>query len=505
MKYLLLISIIFSLIFPAASQKNITLGKPYPVTGAEKRFYFVQGGEILAVKVSTESIVLQKLNTADLTLQKTKAYKDFPKNFYVDEVCRIKNRYYAFYEVWVKGNQQLFYYEIDFAEGTFKGEAKKLFEIPKYGGSLKYNYSKDSSRMMIQYKLAPKNSTASTHDKIAVYVFDQDLHELWNSTIEKSYIENKVDDDVDHVDSKGNLYFATNVIKDNTTDIKKPGKEEPNYDLEILKVTPTGEITRINIDIEKKFIQKIWISESANGSIVVGGFYHLAGNENDVLGMLFFKVNENNQASNITTQEIPLEILNQYVSERARSVNEERKKNNRAVFVNLHMNNMEVQEDGSIILIGEQQSTEPGVKFETLHNDDLLVTKLSDSGKLIWMRRIPKRLHSGGGFDGKSFFYLKGSAAHYFIFTDNEKNLNLSATDVPADHENGTTFGQLVAYKIKDDTGIVTKISIFDSRDVSGMKLYYQPNRIVATGPSTFALEAYKKNNEDILLDIALE
>jgi hypothetical protein len=506
MKYLLLIPTLFFIIFPAASQKKITIGKPYPVTGAETRFYFVDGGEILVVKELSESIVLQKLDAASLTLQKTKICRDFPKDFHINEIQKIKGRYFTFYTIWVKGNQQLFYYEIDFAGGTFKGEAKKLLEIPKYAESLKYNFSKDSSKIVIQYRLAPKNSKPRIYDEIVVHVFDQNLHEQWNRTVIKSHVENEREDNVDLVDSKGNFYIATKVFKDNTTDIRKSGKEEPNYSIEILKLAQAnGEVTHVNIDLEKKFIQKIWISESTNGSIVAGGFYHIIGNENDVLGLLFFNVNENNNVSHITSQEIPVEILNQYVSERVRNVNEERKKNNRAVFVNLHMRSMEVQDDDSIILVGEQLYTESGNKFETFHNDDLLVTKFSDSGQVIWMRRIPKRLHSGGGFNGRSYFYLNGSGEHYFIFTDNEKNLNLAPTDVPADHANGTTFGQLVAYKIKDDTGLVTKIFLFDSRDVSGMKLYYQPYQMIATGPSSFVLEAYKKNNEDILIDIELE
>ncbi|HEY8934578.1 MAG TPA: hypothetical protein VIM65_05130, partial [Cyclobacteriaceae bacterium] len=56
------------------AQTTITLGKPYVVIDADRKYYFSRGNEILAVKVNRKTIHLQKLNSGNLTFEKIRLY-----------------------------------------------------------------------------------------------------------------------------------------------------------------------------------------------------------------------------------------------------------------------------------------------------------------------------------------------------------------------------------------------------------------------------------------------
>jgi hypothetical protein len=104
-----------------------------------------------------------------------------------------------------------------------------------------------------------------------------------------------------------------------------------------------------------------------------------------------------------------------------------------------------------------------------------------------------------------SYAYFSGKNEDYFMFLDNEKNLNLPVDEVPARHVDGAG-GFLMTYKINKETGVVKKTSLLDTRNINGMEVYqFKPTRILATGPSTIVFEAYKKKKEDILVKVVLE
>jgi hypothetical protein len=121
------------------------------------------------------------------------------------------------------------------------------------------------------------------------------------------------------------------------------------------------------------------------------------------------------------------------------------------------------------------------------------------------MKKLPKRQEGGAGFGGMSYCYFISDKNHYMIFLDNEKNMDLPLTEVPARHVDGAG-GFLTAYKINDASGAAEKVSLLNTRDVNGMEVFqFAPHRIMATDVNTLVFEAYKKKKEDILVKIVLE
>lgn len=528
-RFLCLIFILTIDALTVAAQTKVTVGKPYAVIDAEQKYYFTADGEILTVKIQRKAVFLQKMNARDLSFIKIKMYDDFPKDFQLEQITEFKNRYYVFYSLWQDDQEQLYCREIDFAAGSFKGNGKKIITVnEKITGTLvrasmwrmaasdkfDFFFSHDSSSLVIQYRLkAEKRNDSKNYDMIGMHVFDKDLKEKWANKVKMPYTEKKMDNLNYSVDSKGNVYIVSRVFNDNTTNLKKRGEEDANYHLEILKATaPTGNITTTPVDIADKFIQTVWLYESAQGSMICAGFYNNGREFNNVDGILLFKLSPDGKVFDANTYEIPVEILNQYASGKEKRKNERKDENDRAEFENLNLDHVIIENDGSIILTGEQSFVKSHTSYmngrtntyHTYHCNDMLVAKIGPTGKLVWMKKLPKRQEGTSGFGGMSYRYFISKDYHFFMFLDNEKNKELPLTEVPARHVDGIG-GFLTAYQVNDKTGEVTKASLLDTRDVNGMEVFqFAPYRLIATDVNTLVFEAYKKKKEDILVKIVV-
>ncbi|SKC72765.1 hypothetical protein [Ohtaekwangia koreensis] len=512
------------------AQSKVTVGKPYAVIDAESKYYFTNNGEILTVKIHKRAITLQKMNAVNLSFQKIKLYDDFPKDFQLEKITEFKDRYYFFYSLWENEEEQLFCREIDFASCSFKGPGKKVITVKEeISGSLvragmwrmalsdkfDFFFSYDSTSLVIQYRLKPeKRNDSKNYDVIGMHVFDKNLKEKWSNRIKMPYTEKKMDNLDYSVDSKGNVYIVTRVFNDNTTDEKKRGDDDANYHLEILKVaTSSGAITTTKVDVADKFVQTIWLYESAQGHMICAGFYNTGKNMDNVDGVILFKFSPDGKLFDLNSYEIPVEILNQYASGKTKRKNDRKDDDDKAEFENLDLQHVEVQKDGSIVLVSEQKYIRTHTTYTngrsntyyTYHCNDIFITKINASGKLAWMKKLPKRQEGGAGFGGMSYCYFISDKNHYMIFLDNEKNMDLPLTEVPARHVDGAG-GFLTAYKINDASGAVEKVSLLNTRDVNGIEVFqFAPHRIMATDVNTLVFEAYKKKKEDILVKIVLE
>ena len=515
------------------AQAQVKLGTPYTVVDAGFKCYFEEGNEILTVKISGRKVTLQKMDSEKLTFIDSRTYEDMPDGFQLENVMEHNGRYFVFYTLWDKPNktEQLFYREVDFKGGAFLGEGKRIVAVDqKIVGGYTFNYSNDDSKVLIQYRLKPTiRSDSKNYDVIGLAVFDQNLFPIWTKEVVMPYTEKKMNNIDYSVDGLGDAYILTTVYNDNTTDEKKRGEETANYHIELLKISSTSaEIAITQIQVGEKFINGIWLFESPENYMFCAGYYTNKGNYDSVDGIFIFKIGKEGKSYDVKTYEIPLEIINQYISERAQRKNEKREeKGDDQGLNNLDLKKLIVQPDGSIVLVGERFHIEERsyYDFQTkrtrtttiYHYDDMLITKIGSDGQLAWMKKLPKRQtlttsssHSGyfsytSRFvlrGGLSYEYMEGDHKHYLIFLDNEKNKDLTVDEFPAVHVNGAG-GFLTAYEVNDADGKVTKYSLLDLRNVQGMEVYqFSTDRILPTSPNTFVLEVYKKKKEDILIEV---
>jgi len=504
-----------------------SVSKPYPVVDAPKKYYFHQDDGIMTVKIRGKLVTIQKFDAKTLNFKGQKIRKDMPAGFSLEGVFEFNKRFYMFYSVWDKPNakEQLFSWEIDFEDGALKGKGKRLIRVDgKITGSafssvgfwsvgvvnkFGFQFSFDKTKMLIQYRKKPKiRDDSKNYDVIGMYVFDGDVEAVSGEEIKMPYTEKKMDNLDYSIDGDGITYILARVRKTKTS------SSTASHYIELLRIEAGSRIIeKTAVKVGEKKIQSIWLYESPGDVMVCAGFYG-KGWATGVDGMFIFKIDKDGGLYDMADYEIPAEIIKQYESTRTQKKTARKEARGKAVFENLKLRTIVVQSDGSMLLLGEQYyvkkhtytDSNGNVKtYYTYHYEDMLVTKIGSDGKVAWMRKVPKRQMGKNGRGGMGFKYLSGAEHHYLIFLDNVRNMDLALNKPPAQHTDGAG-GYLTTYKIHDETGEVTKLSIFDTKDVRGIKIYqFNTGRIFDISSNQMVIEVYKKKKQDVMIKITMK
>lgn len=523
---LFLSSQLFSQTVKTAKDFDVEIGTPYPVVDAPIKEYFYYNDEILSIKIDAE-ITVQKFNANSLDQKSRKEVatkKSLPRGYEHEEFVQVGDKVFEFYNVWDKPNktEQIFVQEIKF--GNMGLENNRL--ISKISGKVQSAMGKDKidiydsfdqSKFLMTYRRHPKvKSDKVNKDVIGMTVFNEDMKIIWEKEITMPYTEAMMDNLGYTVDSKGNAYLLARV------------RTGDNAHLELLKYNNSDkpEITEIKAD-GKHFPHGITLKEGKNGVIYCAGFY---GEGRSANGVYISVINASGKITNEQFHDIPLEIINQNISERKQEKNEKKEDKGKEVGIyELGLDDIIVNEDGSFNLLGEvfyvrttTTHTKSGTRTTYTYNYlEMFMTKLTADGKVAWMKKLPKSQRfvtssSGMGFGisfttsfkrngpDLSYKYMSTGKDHYLLYLDNIKNLDLPLNKYPATHASGKG-GFLTAYKINDASGDVSKLSLFDLKDVKGISVYqFTTSRIVQPNDKEIIVELYKKQKQDILLRINL-
>jgi len=548
-------ALIASLALPILSfaQFDYSVSEPYRVVDGEK-FYIGKEGKMLAVKRHKKEIHIQLFDSRKPALINTKVYSEteLPKGFVIEKLYTFGDKCFLFFNVWDKPNktEQLFCREIDFDKGAFTGKNELLFKIDgkitgtplvRFGfhqsrimggvslgikinmnGSKKFgfSFSQDSSKLIIQYRRKPlEKRDKLNRDIIGMYVYNHGMKKQAGREMEMPYTEKKMDNLDYTVDSDGIPYMAAKVYPENSRGTKKKNPDGKgkiaNYKIELIKVDlEKGSYKITPIEIAEKFITKLLLYESSEDNMICSGYYNTRGTATD--GTFMFNLNKDGGVSDIKHHEIPVEVMNMYERKGTQKRNERKDAKGKAQFEHLTLRECVVQDDGSIILVGEQYHVKSyttytnGVartRYEYLY-EDILITKIAANGNLAWMNKLPKRQSSrSSSKGGMSIKYIqdKDNGNHYIMYLDNVKNIDLDIDKIPKKHVDGKG-GFLTSYKVNDESGKVSKENLFDMRDVKGINVFqFNTNRITHTSGSEFLVETYKKGKEDILIKIKVK
>jgi len=543
MKKLLLLLGMFMLTFNSFSQKKLSsdysysVSAPYKVFDAGQKVYFSKGNEAIAIKLDGKEVLIQKFNTEKPSFIKEKKYeKFFPKNYSVEDVLEIGEKFYLFYSSWDGDNdkEQLFSVEIDFATGEFLTQ-KLMFQVDgKIAGTMtrsggfmggfslsvqdKFDIfrSYDKKNILVQYRKKPEvKNDKKSFDIIGLAAFDNMLNEISNREVTMPYTERRMNNLDYQLDNDGNLYLLVKVFHDDSNDDKKKKKDVvANYHLELFLIkNGSVKIEISKFENKEKFITKLWIFDSSKDFLVCGGFYSNGkGDLDDSDGILAFKIDKSGKIYNEVYHDIPVSVLNQYESNKTKKKNEKKeRKGEEAKFSDLELRDLFINEDGSLVLVGEQYfmkthtttSMNGGVRtYFTFHYNDILVTKIGVNGELKWMNKIPKTQKGSRGQGGMSYKHFYANNNHYLVFLDNVKNIDLPIDKIPAMHSDGQG-GYLTAVKISDEDGVSKKASIFNGRELNDFQMHqFSVDRILKTSENSFMLEIYKKKKEDVMIKV---
>jgi len=541
---------------------SYTVSEPYQVYDAAKKFYFSKNGEMLTVKPWKKYLIIQKFNEISLKQISLKEYNDLPKNYVVEGMEEIQEKFYFFYSTWSgkkTKQERLYYREINFEKGAFIGDAKQIIGVSgKLAGTMAISNSanmftfganetvdkfsiqksKDESRILIKYRKKPKvKNDKKSYDIIGLSIFNSTLNKQWEREYTMPYTERRMDALDYEINSNGNVYLVSRVFHDDSNKDKKGNNF--NYHIELFNfLESNATILKTKLELGDHFINGIKLVETDDKNMMCLGFYNnLISNVNkannkitkrgNADGIFTFKLTNDAKVTDKHKYEIPIDILTQYIGKGAKNRAKNRDKKDKAEFVDLQLKDIILNPDGSLIMVGEQSYAVEhrssgggyggGSVYYVYYYKDMLITKIDSEGKLSWMKKLPKRQvgkpKTGQIYDtskmyqgGMSYSYFSTKGNHYLVFLDNVKNIDLPITKIPAKHDDGKG-GYLTAYKINDTTGHISKGSILDTRNVKDKLAVYQfsNNRLVKIAEDEFIVEVYKKKKEDVLIKIKIE
>jgi hypothetical protein len=496
-------------------------GTPYPVVDAAVKSYASKDGSVVSFKMSRGKVTIQKFGGSKLAQESIEVYEDFPKGTVYEDDIETKDFVYLLYSVWDKANktEQLFVRAIDLSTGKFVDGGDRVIAVDGKvtggdGNKFKLATSFDNSKLLIYFRKKPESRNDKINkDVIGLYVFSTDLKEVWGKDVEMPYTEARMNNIDYTVDSDGNVFVLTEVMKDGETR-RYDRDDNPNFDYQLVSVSQSGvSVDASDIDVKGKYVTQVNFFEGKDNTLLLAGFY---GNKRGVQvdGIFYCAVDKSGSQADFKSFEIPTELIKQFMSQRSQDKMDKKEGKGKDLGItNMRLRELHIEADGSILFASEKYyvvshyNSKTGQVTYTHYYEEMLAGKISKSGELLYMRKLPKKQISpttGSPYyrGGLGYRLIESKNNYYFMFLDNIKNLELAENKVPERHLDGKG-GFLTAYQMNKETGEVKKLSILDTRDAQGYDLFqFNTERIVALDDDEFALECYIKGKLDIMIRI---
>jgi hypothetical protein len=362
--------------------------------------------------------------------------------------------------------------------------------------------SLDKSKIMILYRLKPEvKNDSKNKDIMGMFVYDTSLEKIWGEEKTMPYTEKDMDNLNYGVGNKGYIFTLI--------------RNKPEEKYEILAFNQDGmESKDLGISTDM-YLHNLKIVETSEGIVRCSGFYANGIEFKVGFGGGSFVINTDGiftftmdgDGNVLSKNKIPFELdfMKKYLSDRQKKKVEKREAEGKGGIIGLQMIDFKMQEDNSFVIVGECQyvSVEPwgtNLSATVYHYANIVAAKLSENGEIVWIKKLPKNQAGLNGIGGMSLKYMNNLGKHYFLFLDNNKNAQLSSTEVPAAHKDGLG-GILVAYIIDDASGDVEKHSLVDLVNVNGKKLYqFNVSRIFEGSDGVLMTESYLKKKQDGLV-----
>lgn len=362
------------------------------------------------------------------------------------------------------------------------------------GNKFAVKQSKDGSRILIEYRLKPKEKRDKLNkDEIGIHVFDADLNEIWGSVVTMPYTEAEMD----------NLAYL--MASDGVPRILAYVRESKQY--EWLSITEDGiESTLIDLP-EEAGLYGLRMIEKEDGNVLFVGF--------DAYGYTMLDVSLSGQVDNWRRGEFSLDFITMNLRTRDQKKEKKKaeKKKAKPGIYDLELTDYSVSPDGGSVLVGERRYIVTTTYVDsqgrtrtknTYYFTNVVMVKLDPEGEVVWMKKIPKLQKGGRGRGGMGIKYIRGKDAHYVLYLDNIKNNDIPIGRDPYSHVDGKG-GFLTAVKIDHETGDMERHPIFDVKDVKGVKAYqFNTERLFDISENAIMLETYIKSKKDAMIKLEL-
>lgn len=492
---------------------------PFTVVDAlSKKYFVVEGGFSIAVKTEDQIVNIQKFDANEMKQVKKKTYEDLPKGAVMQDVVQMGQRIFFIYELYDKKGKRfdVFSREVLIENCVLKRPVKmfstsrkavynykEFGEVPKgmgyksiRGKAFEVVLSNDQSKLVVRYRLSPiSRNDSENYDEIGFQVFDLDMTKIWGKEQRMPHTEAEMNNVAFALANNGMAYMLAGINSDNSMELMRISQDD-------FSTTPI-ELDRDLVARELQFL------ESKDGSFTCTGFFSESLKAKYSTGVFHFKFDANGGLIHSSTHKFPLELVQQYVSNKEKKKAEKREDKEQAGIDDLRLNEIHLQDDGSIFLLSEAANTYTVQRgnstslYWSYRNG--LAMKIGNDGELQWIVKIPKNQKGSKGSGGMSFKYVPGKTHHYLLYLDHIENQNLSLEEVPEMHKD-ELGGILTAFKIEDSTGDAEKESIFNVRDFKGKEIHqFATSRIMDLEPNVFLLETYIKGKKDMMVKMELK
>ncbi len=332
-------------------------------------------------------------------------------------------------------------------------EPKVIYYAPLTPTRYYFNMSSNKEFALITCLLPDKEKRAKLNKKqMGFCVIDKNLEVKLSKVVEMPYIETLMNLRGYNVDSKGNVFMLLSFSRE-----KEDGtKEFGGY--ELVRIATDGSLQKKELTTNGASLNNCMFTDDLNGNLVITGHYSKSGARGIYIYRFGPDADTKSAGAGIKFYEFSKELFKAYEND----ANQEEIDKTGRLDASLYFDDIFFHPNGDIVIVNEQYKVEASNDRIKNYYFDIIAMKANSEGKLVWMKKIPKN-QRGAGRSDLSYKYHYNNGNDYFIFIDNEKNLNLAIDEAPKAHicRQG---GYLVAVKL-DPIGNMQKIPIFDLRN----------------------------------------
>ncbi|MHA7056990.1 hypothetical protein ACWGOQ_0007215 [Aquimarina sp. M1] len=501
---------------------NFKIGEKYKRIKNLNAYYVASGDRMVAVKKGRNDMTIQRFSLKDLKEEVKKRQVIEDKGDF-QTVMNLNGKAVVFYTVKDKAFAQKISLTGIIAEkpvlvGSDKDNItndvgfKSTYGFDAGGRINKFVFKKsfDGTKLLVLFRVKTADDKA---DKIGISVYDSNLKLLWSRKVRLPYANKWLENEDFAIDNEGSFYMTASVFNSRA---EEKNKEEYTYRTEVFKIKESPkEIVKSKIELPGKSIMDAVIGLDKQGKIRVSGFYVTDTNKIEMSGLFSAILDETGLVNSVVKTDIPTEIIKQYALKREERINEGTQDDkDKKDFENIKVNDILYNEDGSLVILGEQRYVE---SFTTSSSSgsrttykyfyrDVIASKLSLAAQVQWFHKLPKYQMGARGKRSMSYINFKNKGKHYLFFIDDFTNLKRSFDEYPTRYFDGKKeFLYLTSYTIDDVSGEVIKEPILTGSDIRNSRLDNLEVYKAATLPNQdMIFEAYDGKKNNLLLKVSL-
>ena len=430
------------------------------------KFNFVIGENIIVINSKKDEIAIQIFDKTTLEIKVDKVHDDIAKKFEFQNAIAKDGKLYMFYLDVVKKpskHHACFVTEInietgDLGVGKVLAHASSKVRERATGLGIKattkykrfYDYSKvfivklnSRNNWQIDYTLASKNILGFAE-------FDASFNKIQGTEykLPKSRLQLKVLSNV--VTTNGKSFV---IAIDKTT----------NYYVGY-SVTNKGKVKAVKLNLNDITLQMPLFKTKANGNILLASYYF------QTVGQFKIKGGHDSEGiyyAELTSDgEIVKESKIKFKSNISYKVGADTLSPENKTIDRFLLKDFEILKDGSIYLAGQQAYVVHGGDYTSYVVTDIIATKLSADGELLWMSRF---FGGGCGLEGSAADYINGESKMFYL---------------------GVVDGNLCTTALDKKTGGIEVIEFFNKSNLNKTEVYQSLlNEYMSISDNEFYLE----------------